>query len=318
MAEGLVKKRRIRAGHKAVITKRLSEVKGILETVEREPGEPGEPDLVKLAQLKMALTEKLEVLKQLDNEILDLLESEEDITREIEQSDTFNQRVYETLVRIDQKRREASPRVTPSTATPLDLEGRVTSRPTHSKARLPKLTIHSFDGTLTDWIPFWDSYKAAIHTNPDLSNVDKFTYLQSLVERSAKDAISGLSLTEANYDDAIAILERRFGNKQQIIGKHMEILLNAESVSSANQVAALRKLYDKIESNVRGLASLGVTSDSYGSLLSSVLIQKLPSELSLTSQTHPTASEGKGLVTCLSPTCARRKESCVPIRLQYF
>ena len=39
---------------------------------------------------------------------------------------------------------------------------------------------------------------------------------------------------------------------------------------------------------------------------------------SLASQTHPTASEGKGLVTSHSPTCARRKESCVPIRLQYF
>ena len=61
----------------------------------------------------------------------------------------------------------------------------------------------------------------------------------------------------------------------------MEILLNAESVSFAIQVAALRRLYDKIESNVRGLASLGVTSDSYGSLLSSVLIQKLTSELRL-------------------------------------
>ena len=48
---------------------------------------------------------------------------------------------------------------------------------------------------LTNWISFWDSYRVAIHTNPDLSNADKFTYLQSLVERSAKDAISGLSLT---------------------------------------------------------------------------------------------------------------------------
>ena len=66
------------------------------------------------------------MLKQLDKEILDLLESEADITHEIEQSDTFNERVYETLVRIDQKRWEASPSVAPSTATPLDLEGRVT------------------------------------------------------------------------------------------------------------------------------------------------------------------------------------------------
>ena len=103
-------------------------MKDILETVKRGMGEP---DLVKLAQLKMVLMEKLEVLKQLDNEILNLLESEADITHEIEQSDTFSQRAYMILVRIDQKHREASPKVTPSTATPLDLEGRVTSCPTH-------------------------------------------------------------------------------------------------------------------------------------------------------------------------------------------
>ena len=61
----------------------------------------------------------------------------------------------------------------------------------------------------------------------------------------------------------------------------MEILLGAESVSSATQVNSLRRLYDKVESNVRSLSSLGVNSESYGSLLSPVLLQKLPPELRL-------------------------------------
>ena len=44
---------------------------------------------------------------------------------------------------------------------------------------------------------------------------------------------------------------------------------------------ALRHLYDLLESQMRSLRSLGVTSDSYGNLLSSVLLNKLPSELRL-------------------------------------
>ena len=278
MAEGLVKKRRIRAGHRGVVTKRLDEVRGILE-----PGEEGPRDVdsTKLAQLRLALSEKLETLKNLDSEILDLLESEEDIGREIEQADVFNQRVYETLVKIDRYAREASPRVTPSTAR--SLEGGAESRPpsAHNKTRLPKLILNKFDGDLTKWHSFWDSYDVAIHSNPELSSVDKFTYLRTLVEHSAKDAISGLSLTAANYDEAIDVLKTRFGDKQRIISKHMEILLGAESVSSATQVASLRRLYDKVESNVRSLSSLGVNSESYGSLLSPVLLQKLPPELRL-------------------------------------
>lgn len=61
----------------------------------------------------------------------------------------------------------------------------------------------------------------------------------------------------------------------------MELLLNTEAVPSASQVQALRKLYDKVETNVRRLASLGVAPESYSSLLPLALVQKLPSELRL-------------------------------------
>ena len=40
-------------------------------------------------------------------------------------------------------------------------------------------------------------------------------------------------------------------------------------------------MYDKVESNIHCLKSLGVTSQSYGALLAPVLQNKLPSELRL-------------------------------------
>ena len=48
-----------------------------------------------------------------------------------------------------------------------------------------------------------------------------------------------------------------------------------------NDVKALRRLYDVVESNVRSLKSLGVPAESYGSLLSTVVMNKLPTELRL-------------------------------------
>ena len=57
--------------------------------------------------------------------------------------------------------------------------------------------------------------------------------------------------------------------------------MNVESVTSHNKVKALRHLYDTLESNVRSLKALGVPPDSYRSLLSSVLMNKLPGELQL-------------------------------------
>ena len=108
----------------------------------------------------------------------------------------------------------------------------------------------------------------------------------SMLEHSAAGAIAGLSLTASNYDEDIAILKKRFGNKQVIINRHMEILLNQEPVTSNHNLRGLRNLYDQIESHVRALKALGVMSDAYGTLLSSALMNKLPSELRLVVSRH--------------------------------
>ena len=109
--------------------------------------------------------------------------------------------------------------------------------------------------------------------------MDRFNYLHSLLEGPAADAVSGLSLTSVNYTEAIAILQRRFGNKQQIIGRHMDQLLAMEPVTSIRDLKGLQRHYDRIEANVRSLKALEVLSESYGSLVSSVLMKRLPKEL---------------------------------------
>ena len=85
---------------------------------------------------------------------------------------------------------------------------------------------------------------------------------------------SGLALTADNYGSAIEILKKRFGNKQQIISKHMEQLLHVDAFTSQYDLKGLRHLYNVVESNVRSLKALGA-------LLSSILVTKLPSELRL-------------------------------------
>ena len=149
------------------------------------------------------------------------------------------------------------------------------------KVKLPKLTLRKFSGDPTAWIPFWDSYESAIHQNPDLSDIDKFNYLQSLVEHSAAEAIAGLTLSSSNYAEAITVLKKRFGNKQQLINKHMEALLSLPAVTSVYELRNLRQLYDKVESHVRSLKSIGIAASSYGNLLASILMKKIPSDLCL-------------------------------------
>ena len=143
-----------------------------------------------------------------------------------------------------------------------------------AKVKLSKLALKRFNGDLTRWATFWDSFESSIHNHPDLSGIDKFNYLITLLEGPALEAISGLKLTTANYSE-------RFGNKQLIITKHMDVLLNVDAITSPYNLKGLWNLYDVIESQVKGLKSLGVPAESYGSLLSTVLLNKLPQELQL-------------------------------------
>ena len=130
-------------------------------------------------------------------------------------------------------------------------------------------------------MPLWDSCKCAVHDNDELSDVDKFNYLRSLLERTAYEAIAGLTLSSANYGEAVNILMKWFGNKQLIIWRHMEMLLNIAVITSDQNARGLRRLYDDIESHVRSLKALGVNPDSYSAMLSSVLLNNQQPELRL-------------------------------------
>ena len=104
-------------------------------------------------------------------------------------------------------------------------------------------------------------YHAPIPSNEELSDVEKFTYLRTLLEKSAHEAIAGLALTGENYKEAVEILEAHYGNKQLIINKHMDILLDVQAVQSMHDVVALRKFYDNVESQMRSLKALGQTTE---------------------------------------------------------
>lgn len=61
----------------------------------------------------------------------------------------------------------------------------------------------------------------------------------------------------------------------------MDMLLQMEALVSSQNTTALRRLFDNIGCHVRSLKSLGIESDSYGSLLCSVLLNKIPADLQL-------------------------------------
>ena len=93
MVEALAKKKRIRAGHKASATKTIRQIEDILASET--------PDISKLSLLRLTRKEKLETIKTLDSEVVELIDDEALMAEEIGQADSYREAVFDALIGID-------------------------------------------------------------------------------------------------------------------------------------------------------------------------------------------------------------------------
>ena len=197
--------RAVRGGHSGVVTKLIREADEILSTTDRlDDTRRG-----RVSVIKQQLAGKIEALNEMDKDILSRCELTV-IDAEIEESETVIAKIISCKRRIEERMSSmvsSAPAVSPVAST-----HPVTPNP--SKPRLPKLILPKFKGDVKNWPTFLDSFQSAVHNNTDIPSVDKFNYLNSLLEDTAFKTIQGLPLTETNYGKAVKLLRDRFGNQQ--------------------------------------------------------------------------------------------------------
>ena len=145
------------------------------------------------------------------------------------------------------------------------------STPQQHTTNLPKLHIPKFSGDILKWFEFSDMFKASIASR-NLSDVEKFSYLKSLLEGPALDTIAGLPLSSANYKVAETLLSDRFGKKQTCINAHYTALRDLQPAS--NQTTSLRTLIDQLDIHMRSLEALGENITQ--AIFISIITNKLP------------------------------------------
>ena len=79
---------------------------------------------------------------------------------------------------------------------------------------------------------------------------------------TAAETISGLPLSGSNYNYAVDLLRKRFGSKQVIISKHIEMLIQLPKLNNSRDLKQLRQLLDKTEAATRRLQGIGVSSET--------------------------------------------------------
>ena len=265
-----------RAGYRAHVTRTFKKADDIMNT-----GDPlSPPQIAKLSSIMEQLTQKRETLKQLNAQILEAIQSADELETEILEAEEIQDSILEYMAVIKsliEPRRttvESTPlsvTATPFVPTPVFTDLRPAREPV---SRLPKLTLPVFSGDPLMWQPFRDSFDSAVHNSPSLSKVQKFNYLRAQLQGDAARVIAGLPLTEDNYDDAMELLSERYGQPHKIEEAHIKAL--SEIGSPSNTLSSLQLFYDTIQAHLRGLAALGKTEESFATMLIPAILSKLP------------------------------------------
>ena len=109
---------------------------------------------------------------------------------------------------------------------------------------LPKLQLPTFDGDVLHWQEFWDMFQSSVNTQ-ELPSVTKFTYLKGILRGQAAAAISGIAVTEENYDIALRTLRDKYGRKDVIVES---LYASFQKIPIAsNEFADVQHTYDAIE-----------------------------------------------------------------------
>ena len=171
--------------------------------------EPNNETLViQLTALKNNYQEKFNKIKELDNEIINLLkpeESEKELEKIIPREDNF----LLIFAKLDRVLSKVPPVESFSTLSVKEHnnEARNSSKPV--KVKLHELVIKKFNGNILEWQSFWDQFSLAIHQKDYISDIDKCNYLNSFLCDSVSATIQSLSLTSENYHEAIEMLQER-------------------------------------------------------------------------------------------------------------
>lgn len=142
--------------------------------------------------------------------------------------------------------------------------------------QLPKIQLPTFDGDLLRWCVFRDTFKSLVHDNTNLSNIERFHYLLSVVSGSASSVVRSVPLSETNYMVAWNALNERFDNTRLIMNAHLDKLFNFPPLKSSS-LNELKLFLDTFQENINALAKFHVP-DKVGYLLFYVASRVLDSD----------------------------------------
>ncbi|GFY34712.1 histone H3.3 [Trichonephila clavipes] len=137
-----------------------------------------------------------------------------------------------------------------------------------------------FGDEVKEWLCFWSQFKR-IHEHKYIELEDKFQYLIQCMSPGTrvKEIIDGYPPTAENYTKAIENLKARFGREELLVEYYVHELLTLVVKNATKSKLSITELYDKLESHLRSLESIGMISDKYSAMLFPIVESCIPEDI---------------------------------------
>ena len=136
---------------------------------------------------------------------------------------------------------------------------------------LPKWNLANYNADPLLWREWIGQFRSAIDSH-NLSDAAKLTYLKGLLTVKAKKSIEQFAYSGALYNDAMKVLERKFGQPHATVGAHLDNnypplkMHNSENIiACALVVSSLVGVFRSLSYDA-GLQSLSLVNQAVGKL----------------------------------------------------
>uniref|UniRef100_A0A8D8WIH7 Integrase catalytic domain-containing protein n=1 Tax=Cacopsylla melanoneura TaxID=428564 RepID=A0A8D8WIH7_9HEMI len=184
-------------------------------------------------------------------ESINILNEELDKKDRVDCSQTMSsfEELYFKVLIHEATLKATNPTPTPPPAAP------ARSSDENKRIKLPQINIPVFTGDVSAFPSFKSLYDQIIHNNPDLSDVQKFSYLKGHLGPQASGCIEHITFVEANYPLAYATVATRYGKRRVLANTYLSKIMKFSQLQSDN-VKGLRAFLDTFHINVESLKGL--------------------------------------------------------------
>ncbi|UYV76813.1 hypothetical protein LAZ67_14002088 [Cordylochernes scorpioides] len=139
---------------------------------------------------------------------------------------------------------------------------------------------------------------STIHRDPQMPPKTKFQYLfQATAENSeAREAVESFPPSADNYPKVIEYIKSRFGEDEMLVEIYVRDLLQnvLQNVRAEGKISVV-KLYDRLETQLRALETLGVARDKFAAMLYPLVESALPEDTLRVGERSQYTVSGRGV-----------------------